>query len=68
MNSNTSWLRTRSSKSKNIVHLVFVTKYRRPVFTDQMLKDCEDLMRKTCRLDNTFESQLRISDSHLLLK
>lgn len=48
MNSNVSWLRTRSSKSKNIVHLVFVTKYRRPVFTDLMLKDCEDLMRKTC--------------------
>jgi putative transposase len=27
---------------------VFVTKYRRPVFTDQMLIDCEKLMRNVC--------------------
>ena len=26
-------------------HLIFVTKYRRPVFTDQMLTCCEHLMR-----------------------
>ena len=46
MNSNISWLRTRSSKSKNIVHLIFVTKYRRSVFTSEMLRDCEHLMRR----------------------
>ena len=47
MNSTISWLRTRSrsSKSKNIVHLIFVTKYRRRVFTSEMLRDCERLMR-----------------------
>jgi putative transposase len=29
-------------------HLVFVTKYRRPVFTDTMLTSCEQLMRSLC--------------------
>ncbi len=30
-------------------HLVFVTKYRRGVFTDELLKDCEEAMDDTCR-------------------
>ena len=30
------------------VHLVFVTKYRRGVFTAQMLTRCEDVMREVC--------------------
>lgn len=30
------------------VHLVFVTKYRRDVFTDDMLTYCESVMRKVC--------------------
>jgi putative transposase len=29
-------------------HLVFVTKYRRPVFTDAMLTFCEHTMRGVC--------------------
>ena len=29
-------------------HLVFVSKYRRPVFTDPMLTSCEHLMRQVC--------------------
>jgi putative transposase len=29
-------------------HLVFVTKYRRPVFTDEMLTFCENTMRAVC--------------------
>jgi len=29
-------------------HLIFVTKYRRPVSTDQMLTCCEHLMRGVC--------------------
>jgi putative transposase len=29
-------------------HLVFVTKYRRPAFTDEMLASCEHLMRHVC--------------------
>ncbi|MFI8076375.1 transposase, partial [Streptomyces sp. NPDC086033] len=29
-------------------HLVFVTKYRRGVFDDDMLKRCEEIMREVC--------------------
>src|SRR5690606_31782148 len=29
-------------------HLVFVTKYRRGVLTDEMLTRCEEVMRKVC--------------------
>ncbi|MFV5997073.1 IS200/IS605 family transposase [Streptomyces sp. NPDC056231] len=37
-------------------HLVFVTKYRRDRFDDDMLKRCEEIMREVC---GTFEAQLR---------
>ncbi|MFC5673936.1 IS200/IS605 family transposase [Streptomyces incanus] len=37
-------------------HLVFVTKYRRGVFDDAMLKRCEEIMREVCR---KFEAELR---------
>jgi putative transposase len=30
------------------VHLVFVTKYRRDVFTDSMLKDLKEIFRNVC--------------------
>jgi putative transposase len=30
------------------IHLVFVTRYRRDVFTDEMLNACERVMRETC--------------------
>ncbi|MFF4689783.1 IS200/IS605 family transposase [Streptomyces sp. NPDC001307] len=30
------------------VHLVFVTKYRRKAFTDEMLTRCEEIMREVC--------------------
>src|SRR5687767_13094022 len=33
---------------KNFVHLVFVTKYRRNVISDPMLKRMEDLIKETC--------------------
>ncbi|MCY0932627.1 IS200/IS605 family transposase, partial [Streptomyces sp. H27-H1] len=37
-------------------HLVFVTKYRRGVFDDDMLKRCEAIMREVC---GDFETELR---------
>ncbi|MEU0566843.1 IS200/IS605 family transposase [Nonomuraea sp. NPDC005983] len=37
-------------------HLVFVTKYRRGVFTGEMLIRCEELMREVCA---DFEVELR---------
>ncbi|MGW1554118.1 IS200/IS605 family transposase, partial [Streptomyces sp. NPDC002346] len=36
-------------------HLVFVTKYRRGVFDDDMLKRCEEIMREVC---GKFEAEL----------
>ena len=38
------------------VHLVFVTKYRRDVFTAQMLTRCEQVMREVC---GDFGAELR---------
>ncbi|MGP4091575.1 IS200/IS605 family transposase [Streptomyces sp. KR55] len=38
------------------VHLVFVTKYRRGVFTDAMLSRCEEIMREVCA---DFEAELK---------
>jgi putative transposase len=41
MISNISWLKTRSSTSKIILHIVFVVKYRRKALSNRMLKDIE---------------------------
>lgn len=38
------------------VHLVFVTRYRRGVFNDEMLTRCEEIMRKVCE---DFEAELK---------
>ncbi|TMR98333.1 IS200/IS605 family transposase [Nonomuraea basaltis] len=38
------------------VHLVFVTKYRRNVFDDAMLRRCEEIMIEVC---DSFEAELR---------
>ena len=51
------------------VHLVFVTKYRRGVFTPAMLERCEEIMREVCA---DFESELKEFNSqrdhvHLLV-
>lgn len=40
--------RGRSSVNSLHAHLVFVTKYRRPVFTDSLLTDCQRLMTDIC--------------------
>ncbi|MGP3981444.1 IS200/IS605 family transposase [Streptomyces sp. KR80] len=37
-------------------HLVFVTKYRRGVFTNEMLRRCEEIMGEVCR---DFEAELK---------
>ncbi len=38
------------------VHLVFVTKYRRGVFNDEMLTRCEEIMNNVCE---DFEAELK---------
>lgn len=47
--------RTRHAVYDTHVHLVFVTKYRREVFSDEMLTDCEMYMRRVC---DSFGSEL----------
>ena len=48
MNNLFDWRTGRHCVFKNTVHLVFITKYRRDVLTDQMLKRIEELLRETC--------------------
>ena len=43
-----TYRRARHSVSLLHAHLVFVTKYRRPVFTGAMLTYCEHTMRAAC--------------------
>ena len=43
-----TYRRARHSVSVPHAHLVFVTKYRRAVFTDAMLTFCEQTMRGVC--------------------
>lgn len=47
-----NWRTGRSCVFKNFVHLVFVTKYRRGVFTDPMLKRLEIIFSETCEQMN----------------
>jgi len=42
------WRTGRSCVFKNFVHLVFVTKYRRTVFTKEMLDRLKELFLETC--------------------
>ena len=48
MNNLFDWRTGRHCVFKNTVHLVFITKYRRDVLTDQMLKRIEELLKETC--------------------
>ena len=43
-----AYRRARHSVSALHAHLVFVTKYRRPVFTNEMLTFCQTTMRVVC--------------------
>lgn len=49
MDSQADFRRGRHVVSTLHVHLVFVTKYRRGVFTDAMLTRCEEVMRSVCK-------------------
>nr|WP_197708644.1 IS200/IS605 family transposase [Vibrio tapetis] len=43
------WRTGRSCLFKNNAHLVFVTKYRRGVFTKEMLDRTKEIMKETCK-------------------
>ncbi|WP_343710584.1 IS200/IS605 family transposase [Mycobacterium sp.] len=53
MFSSTDYRRGRSAVYALHAHLVFVTKYRRGVLTDQLLTRCEEVMREVCVDFNT---------------
>jgi len=44
-----SWRTGRSCVFKNFVHLVFVTKYRKNIFTNPMLKRLHQIFLETCK-------------------
>ncbi len=46
---NFAWRTGRSCVFKNFIHLVFVTKYRRNVFTKEMLVDMKLIFSETCK-------------------
>ncbi|MFI7133260.1 IS200/IS605 family transposase [Nonomuraea sp. NPDC050153] len=56
MSQEVEYRRGRHVVSAMHVHLVFVTKYRRNVFDDAMLRRCEDIMIEVC---DSFEAELR---------
>jgi putative transposase len=56
MSQEVEYRRGRHVVSAMHVHLVFVTKYRRNVFNDEMLRRCEEIMIEIC---DSFEAELR---------
>ncbi len=48
MSKDFNWRTGRSCIFKNFIHLVFVAKYRRNVFTEKMLKRIEEIFKETC--------------------
>lgn len=48
MDTSLDWRTGRHCVFKNIVHLIFITKYRRNVLTEPMLKRMEELIKETC--------------------
>ncbi|WP_435111692.1 IS200/IS605 family transposase [Nocardiopsis synnemataformans] len=48
-------------------HLVFVTKYRRGVLTDQMLTHCEQVMRQVCETMGAELREFNGEDDHVHL-
>ncbi|MER5510564.1 IS200/IS605 family transposase, partial [Streptomyces sp. NPDC002766] len=56
MDGRNDYRRGRHVVSAMHVHLVFVTKYRRGEFNDEMLTRCEEIMCKVCA---DFEAELK---------
>ncbi|WP_100643178.1 transposase [Alteromonas facilis] len=49
----------------NVLHLVFVTKCRRPVFNSEALAFCEDLMRDVCFSNKVVLHELNCEPDHV---
>ena len=61
------WRTGRSCIFKNFVHLVFVTKYRRNVFDDEMLKRLSELFKETCTQMDVELIEFGGEDDHVYL-
>lgn len=61
------WRKGRSVVYKNTVHLVFVTKYRRAVFTNEILLALESIFRETCEQMGSELIECNGEDDHVHL-
>jgi len=59
------WRTGRSCVFKNTVHLVFVTKYRRGVFTSEMLERLKIVIAETCEQMDCEMLELNGEDDHV---
>jgi putative transposase len=62
-----AWRTGRSCIFKNFIHLVFVTKYRRDVFTKEMLLDMKEIFNETCKQMNSELLEFGGEDDHVHL-
>ena len=67
MSKNFKWRTGRSCVFKNFVHLVFVTKYRRNVFTKEMLDKLQYIFKETCKQMNGELLEFGGEDDHIHL-
>lgn len=59
------WRTGRSCIFKNNIHLVFVTKYRRNVFTEEMLIRTKEIMAETCEQMDSVLLEFGGEDDHI---
>jgi putative transposase len=67
MFNNFAWRTGRSCVFKNFIHLVFVTKYRRNVFTKNMLIKLKFIFKETCEQMNGELLEFNGEDDHVHL-
>jgi putative transposase len=63
-----SWRIGRSCVFKNFVYLVFVTKYRRDVFTPSLLKRLHEIFKETCEQMDVELLEFGGEDDHVHLR
>jgi putative transposase len=61
------WRTGRSCLYKNNLHLVFVTKYRRKVFTKEMLDRVNEIIKETCEQMDCELIEIGGEDNHIHL-
>lgn len=64
-NKNYSWRTGRSQIYKHFYHLVFVTKYRRGVFTKEILLRMNVIFKETCEQMDCFLEEFNGEDDHI---